>query len=73
MQLLLLAALTEFDLARFVLGLCGLDEEEVASGFPVDPPHHVFEQREGFFFELDEGIFLAIAAQADAFLEVVEA
>src|SRR4029077_19519887 len=54
------------------LRLLHLYVEEVANRFVVDAGHHVFEEHEGFFFELDERIFLAVAAQADAFLEVVE-
>ena len=35
------------------LCLLHLDVEEVADGFVVDAGHHVFEEHEGFFFELD--------------------
>src|SRR6266849_963433 len=49
-----------------------LHQEEVADGFGVDALHHVFKQREGFLLELHQRVFLAVAAQADAFLEVVE-
>src|SRR6267154_139694 len=53
-------------------GLLHLDVEEIADGFVVDAGHHVFEEDEGFFLEFDQGIFLAVAAQADAFFQVVE-
>ena len=52
--------------------LLDLNVEEIADGFVVDTRHHVFEENEGFFFELDEGIFLAVAAEADTFFQVVE-
>src|SRR5260370_15620275 len=52
--------------------LLPLNLVEVADGFVIDAGHHVFKEHEGFFLELDERIFLAVAAQADAFLEVVE-
>src|SRR5438067_1085493 len=39
----------------------------------VDPVLHRLEQLEALFFVLDQRIALAVAAQADAFLEVVEA
>ncbi len=48
-----------------------LQEEQVADGLVFDAIHHVLEQREGFLLVLDQRIFLAVSAQADAFLEVV--
>src|SRR5712692_2832029 len=54
------------------LRLLHLDVEEIADGFVVDAGHHVFEEHEGFFLEFDQGIFLAVAAQADAFFQMVE-
>src|ERR1700722_9329268 len=38
-----------------------LNVEEIAHGFIVDARHHVFEHSEGFLFELDQGVFLALA------------
>jgi hypothetical protein len=52
----------------WLLALLNLDVVEVADGFVVDARHHVFEEDEGFFLELDERIFLAVAAETDAFL-----
>ena len=54
------------------LGLLNLDVEEVADRFVVDARHHVFEENERFLLELDERIFLRVAAEADAFLQVIE-
>src|SRR5277367_1460467 len=62
--------------ARSTLGgllvLLDLNVEQIADGFVIDARHHIFEQDEGFFFELDEGIFLAVAAETDAFFQMVE-
>src|SRR5580692_10998261 len=46
--------------------------EEIADRFVVDARHHVFKQDKGLFLEFDERIFLAVAAEADAFFQVVE-
>src|SRR5919197_5712742 len=46
---------------------------EVADDFFVDALLHRLEQREARFLVLDERVALAVAAQADAFLQVVEA
>src|SRR5436190_6204925 len=45
----------------------------VADDFLVDPFLHRLEEGEAFFFVLNERIALAVAAQTDAFLEMVEA
>src|SRR6266478_3812717 len=55
-----------------LLALLHLNVEEIANRFIVDARHHVFEERERFFLELDNGIFLRVAAKADAFLQVVQ-
>src|SRR5580658_7802194 len=57
---------------RGLFVLLDLNVEEIADGFVVDARHHVFEHDEGFFFELDERILLTVAAEADAFFQVVE-
>ena len=54
------------------LGLLDLDVEEVADRFVVDARHHVFEEDESFLLELDDRIFLRVAAKADAFFQVIE-
>src|SRR5690348_4747918 len=69
----LLLALPAFDFASFFFRTGRLNQEQIASGLAINAAHHVFEQSEGFFFEFDQWIFLAVAAQADAFLEVIEA
>src|ERR1700735_100069 len=53
-------------------GLLNDDVEEIADRFVVDARHHVFEQDERFFFELDDRVFLSVAAEADAFFQVIE-
>src|SRR6266404_1532693 len=45
---------------------------EITNGFVIDARHHVFKQDERFFLEFNERIFLPVAAQADAFLQVIE-
>ena len=55
-----------------LLRLLNDDVEEIANRLVVDAPHHVFEHDECFFFELDDRIFLRVAAEADAFFEVIE-
>ena len=55
-----------------LLVLLHLDVEEIADGFVVDARHHVFKEDEGFFFELDERIFLAVAAETDTLFQVIE-
>src|SRR5580704_8445890 len=57
---------------RRLLVLLDLNVEEITDGFVVYARHHVFEENEGFFFKFDERIFLAVAAKADAVLQVVE-
>src|SRR5207244_7293524 len=46
---------------------------QVADDLFVHPLVHRLEQREAFFLVLDERIALAVPAQADAFLQVIEA
>ncbi len=46
--------------------------EEIADDLFLDAALHVLEEREAFLLVLDERIALAVAAQADAFLQVVE-
>jgi len=48
-----------------------LKKKQVADGLVLDAIHHVLEHLERFFLVLDQRIFLPIAAQTDAFLEVV--
>ena len=45
---------------------------QVADDFFLDAAPHVLEEREALLLVLDQRIALAVAAQADAFLEVVE-
>src|SRR5688572_24838058 len=45
---------------------------QVADDLFFDAAAHVLEQREAFFLVLDERIALAVAAQPDAFFEVIE-
>src|SRR5260370_16167236 len=52
-----------------LLALLHLNVEQIANRFIVNARHHVFEERERFFLELDDGIFLRVATQADAFLQ----
>ena len=49
-----------------------LVQEDPAQDLLVDPVHEGLEHRERLFLVLDERIALAVAAQADAFLQVVE-
>src|SRR5579872_7264310 len=58
LQLLLLALLAAFDLAGLFFRARRLDQEKVPDGFVVDALHHFFEESEGLFFELDQGVFL---------------
>ena len=53
------------------VGADDLHAEEVAGGVFLEAHHHGFEHLEGLFFVGDEGILLRVAAEADAFLEVV--
>jgi hypothetical protein len=46
--------------------------EEIAEHLAVDVVHQLREDREGFLLELDERVFLAVGAQADAFLQGIE-
>ena len=48
-----------------------LHAEEVACGVFLEAHHHRFEELEGLLLVLDEGVELAVAAEADAFLEMV--
>src|SRR5688572_14222502 len=49
-----------------------LQPPQVADDLFLDAAAHVLEEREAFFLVLDERIALAVAAQADAFLQVIE-
>src|SRR5690606_31320064 len=51
----------------------GTQPPEIPHHLVVDPILHRLEEREALFLVLDERIALAVAAQADAFLEVIEA
>src|SRR2546427_2790550 len=62
LQLLLLAALTAFDFASFFFGARWLNQEQIANGLAINAAHHLLEKSEGFLFELDERIFLAVTA-----------
>src|SRR5260370_31165406 len=59
-------------LRRRLLALLHLNVEEIADRFVIDARHHVFEQRESLFLELDDGIFLRVAAQPDALFQVIQ-
>ena len=48
-----------------------LQQEEEANRVFFDAVHQVFEEVEGFLLVFDERIALTVAAQADAFLQVV--
>src|SRR5713226_6801910 len=47
-----------------------LQEEQVADGLVFDAIHHVLEQREGFLLIFDQRVFLTVATQPNAFLQV---
>ena len=53
------------------VGADDLHAEEVAGGVLLEAHHHAFEHLEGLFFVGDERILLRVAAEADAFFEVV--
>ncbi len=53
------------------VGADDLHAEEVAGGVFLEAEHHGFEHVEGLFLVGDERVLLGVAAQADAFLEVV--
>jgi len=53
------------------VGADDLHAEEMAGGVFLKTHHHGFEHLEGFAFVSDEGILLRVAAEADAFLEMV--
>src|SRR5438477_7030882 len=57
--------------ARRRFALHHLHEVEIANGIFLEALHHGFEHVEGFALVLHQRIVLGIAAQADAFLEVV--
>ena len=72
------AGMRELELGELLEALDGravgsedLHAEEVARGVFLEAHHHGFEELEGLLLVLDEGILLAVAAQADAFLEVI--
>src|SRR3984957_19203273 len=60
LHFLLLTPLAALDFTRFIFRLGRLNQEQVAHGLGVDASHHVFEQRERFLLEFDQGIFLPI-------------
>ena len=72
LEILLLPPLPLLDLFGLVLRLGGLHQEEESHCLGVNPVHQLVEQGEGFLLELDQGVFLAIAPQPDALLQVVE-
>src|SRR5437660_6886576 len=51
---------------RRLLALLHLNVDEIADRFVVDARHHVFEKDKRFLLELDNGMFLRVAAQAGA-------
>ena len=53
------------------VGADDLHAEEVAGGVFLEAHHHAFEHLEGLFLVGDERVLLGVAAEADAFLEVV--
>src|SRR6266478_8413124 len=57
---------------RRLLALLHLNVKEIADRFVIDARYHVFKQNERFFLELDDGIFLRVAPQADALFQMVE-
>ena len=59
-------------LLTVALALDGPQPPEIADDFFLDAPPHVLEELEAFFLVFDQRIALAVAAQADAFLEVIE-
>src|SRR5437016_11243028 len=59
-------------LRRRLLTLLYLNVKEIADRFVIDARHHVFKQCESLFLKLDDGIFLRVAPQADAFLQMVQ-
>jgi hypothetical protein len=71
-------ALAELELGELLEGFDGravgsedLHAEEVAGGVFLEAHHHGSKRLEGLLLVLDEGILLAVAAEADAFLEVI--
>src|SRR5258707_7640493 len=54
-------------LRRRLLALLHLNVEEIADRFVIDARHHVFEQPESLFLELDDRIFLRVPAKSNAF------
>ena len=53
------------------VGADDLHAEEVAAGVFLETHHHAFKHLEGLFLVGDERVLLRVAAQADAFLEMV--
>ena len=53
------------------IGSEDLHAEEVASGVFLEAHHHLLEHLEGLLLVGDERVLLGVAAEADAFLEVV--
>ena len=56
---------------RCAVGADDLHAEEVAGGVLLEAEHHALEHLEGLALVGDEGVLLGVAAQADAFLEMV--
>ena len=56
---------------RDVRTFAALQEEQVADRLVLDAVHHVLEQHVRLFLVFDERILLAVAAQPDAFLQVI--
>src|SRR5260370_25071284 len=54
-------------LRRRLLALLHLNMKKIADRFVIDARHHVFKQRERFFLELDDRIFLRVPAKSNAF------
>src|ERR1700676_2071152 len=50
-----------------------LHQVEITDRVFLEALHHRFEHVEGFFLILDQGIVLAVAAQADALFQVIHA
>src|SRR5205814_790839 len=55
-----------------LLALLHLNVKEIADRFVVNARHHVFAKDERLLLELDDGIFLRVAAQADTLFQVVQ-
>src|SRR5208337_3078396 len=56
---------------HFLLFFRSLHKEEIAQGFVLDPIHQTFEHIKGLALIFHQWVALAVATQADAFLQVV--